>query len=451
MKKVLAIILAVCMMISAVACSKSNDLSTKTNTNTGAKVTEAVGETADATTAPEETVKLTVIGGGLAEDAFATAKEANPNDANVLRTEAVKSMYPNIEVDFQDWGWAEQLDQKQRAAILSGNAPDIVHGEAFMPTYANMDILSPLPQDIVDMVEPAFLIKNQKGEPVGVSPRGNIFLLYYNKDIMEAAGIDPETPITTWSEWKKISDQITAKGNGEVFGGGIPSHPHTGGALRATAFIRQLGADWMKDGAVTINTPEMIKALTFIREMDSNYPAGVGNNPDEGPMYTMFNDNKTLFCVVNGTWQTGDAIKKGVNYGVIALPVADGGSANNCLVGFDYYGVPKTSSNQEAAFDVLRAFVSKEVAEVSIKSDLNPVANKEVLNAPETAQIDPSLAAAIQSIKSGSLTGLVVFEKNDSQIWNVINTEVLARTTMTKDPIETIVAEAQTKVEDLLK
>ncbi len=439
MKKIVAIVLLVCLMVGAVGCSKAD--------NAG----KSTGAATDVTKAPAEDVELTVVGGGLSDAAYETAKAANPNDSNVLRTDAVKSLYPDLKVDYQDWGWAEQLDQKQRAAILSGNAPDIVHGEAFMPTYANMDILTPLPQDIIDEVEPAFLIKNAKGEPVAVSPKGNIFLLYYNKDLMKAAGIDPETPITTWDDWKKISDQITANGKGKVFGGGIPTHPTTGGALRATAFIRQLGADFIKEGVVTINTPEMIKALQFIRDMNANYPAGIGNNPDEGPLYSMFNDTQTLFSVVNGTWQTGDSKKKNVNIGVTTLPVSADGSSNNCLVGFDYYGVPKTSEHQDAAFDVIRAFLTKDVAESIVKNDITPCANKEVLNASETSAIDPSLAQAIKAIKAGNVTGLVAFEKNDSQIWNIIDTELLARTTMTEDSIETIVADAQKKVEELLK
>jgi multiple sugar transport system substrate-binding protein len=138
------------------------------------------------------------------------------------------------------------------------------------------------------MVNPNFLLKDKNGTPVGVSPLGSIFILFVNKDLVKQAGLDPDTEIKTWVDYKKISDQITANGNGKIFGGGIPSHPHAGGALRASPFIRQLGADFGDGSKVTINTPEMIKALTFIREMNRDIPKGLGNNPDEGPLYNSF-------------------------------------------------------------------------------------------------------------------------------------------------------------------
>ena len=52
---------------------------------------------------------------------------------------------------------------------------------------------------------------------------------------------------------------------------------------------------------------------------------------------------------------------------------------------------------------------------------------------------------------SGNVSGLAVFDKNDSQIWSIIDQQVLARTTMTNDDIATICAEAQAQIDPLLK
>jgi multiple sugar transport system substrate-binding protein len=317
-----------------------------------------------------------------------------------------------------------------------------------MPSYASEDILEPLPQDIVDMVNPNFILKNKQGQPVAVSRWGNIFMLFYNKDLLQQAGVDPNISIKTWDDWKKVSDQITSKGNGKIFGGGVPSHPHAGGALRAVPFIRQLGADFGGGSAATINTPEMIKALTFIREMDKNFPKGIGNNPDEGPLYSMFEKDKALAFVVNGTWQESGCVNAGMkNYSAVSLPMAEGGKVSNCLVGFDYYGVPKASKHKDEAFEVIRMMLNKDLQKLMD----NIPANKEILADPNYAKEFPSKAEAAKELLNGSFSGLVVFDKNNSQIWDVINNKVIARVTMTNDPIDKIVAEGQAEVEKLLK
>ncbi|MEK0314698.1 ABC transporter substrate-binding protein [Cohnella sp. 56] len=379
-------------------------------------------------------------------------KTENPDSLGYLTRSAIEKDHPNYKVDFQNWGWAEDLDRKQRAAILSGSVPDIVHGETFMPIYASEDILTPLPDDIVSAVNPNFLIQNKSGQPVAVSPKGNVFLLFYNKDLLQQSGIDPETvQLATWDDWKSASDKVTASGGGKSFGGGIPSHPHAGGALRLTAFIRSVGADWGGGDQVTIDTPEMAKALQFVRDMDHNYPKGIGNGTDEGPLYKMFNEDKTLGFVVNGTWQAGDAIKNNLNYGVVSLPVAPGGVVANTLVGFDYYGVTNGSKNKEQAFDIIRTMLKKDILGAASKHDITPPATTELQSDADLLAVSPILKAGIETITKGELKGLPVFNKNNAQIWDVIDTKVIARATMTGDAIDKILKEGQAEAEQLLK
>ena len=52
----------------------------------------------------------------------------------------------------------------------------------------------------------------------------------------------------------------------------------------------------------------------------------------------------------------------------------------------------------------------------------------------------------MQVIKDGTYSGLATFPKNDSSIWEIINQNVLARTTMTEDPIDVICSEAQEQI-----
>lgn len=399
-----------------------------------------------------ESVKLQVVGGDWDDASIEKLKTENPDSLGYQTRNEVTKQYPDYQVDYQNWGWAEDLDKKQRAAILSGSVPDIVHGEIFMPIYASEDILTPLPDDIVNAVNPNFLIKNKNGEPVAVSPKGNVFLLFYNKDLLNQAGIDAESvQLQTWEDWKAVSDKLTTAGAGDIFGGGIPSHPNAGGALRFTAVARSAGADWGGGDKVTIDTPENAKALQFLREMDYNFPKGIGNGTDEGPLYKMFNEDKNLGFVINGTWQTGDAKTYNLNYGVASLPVASDGISSNCLVGFDYYGVTSASKNKEAAFNIIRTMLSKNILKAASMHDVTPPATTELQQDPEVLEVSPILKVGIEEIVKGDLQGLPVFNKNNSQIWDIINTKVISRATMTQDSIDKILKDAQSEAEKQLQ
>ncbi|MBW4079882.1 extracellular solute-binding protein [Paenibacillus sp. S150] len=403
-------------------------------------------------------VKLSVVGNSWDATGMETVKtEAATNgveisDLNYLTRLAVEEQYTNYDITWNNWGWAEQLDQKQRAAFVGGNVPDVVHGETFMPSYASEDLLEPLPQDIIDMVNPNFLIKNEAGEPVAVSPKGNVFLLFYNKDLLSGAGLDPDSiKLDTWAQWQAAADQITASGGGKIFGGGIPSHPHNGGAFRVYPFLDSLGGSWGGGDTVTLDTPEMLKTMEFVREMDKNFPQGVGNGTDEAALYRMFETDKTLAFVVNGSWQASGAATNKINYGVAQLPAAEeGGKQGNVLVGFDYYAVPKVSKNKEAAFNIIRTLLSKDIAVKFATLGVNPVANKEALADPEVLDSNPILKTAIEAMTAGEIKSLPVFKTNDAQIWDIINTKIIAQTTMTKDSIADLLKQGQSDAEKYL-
>lgn len=447
MKKLVAGVVAAAMLMTMMsACSNppatSSTGASSNPTSASSKVTEKIN-----LVAPQL---------GYNDTQIATAtKLADPNATETVNyytsvRKSIEKDYPNYNVDYVDWGWGEQLDQKQRTLLSSGDAPSLVAGETFIPTYANEGILSPLPQDIVDSVNPSFLVYDANKKAVAVAYKSSTFMLFYNKDLIKKAGLDPENPPKTWSEWQKNSDAITKAGKGAYYGGGVPSFAGLGGGLRATPFFRQLSTDFGKDGKSNLSDANLKKTLQFIRDMNANLPAGVGNNSDESAMWNAFEKTQTIAYAINGSWQAFGATANKMNWGVAALPIADGGKDGNCMVGSVYLAVPKAAKNQDACFNLIREALKSDNLMHWIKNVV-PVPLNSIINDTASYASDKTLTVAMGQIKSGTYSGLATFSKNNSAIWDIIDQKVLARTTMTTDSIDKICSDGETEINGLLK
>lgn len=444
-KTILSLLLVIALSGSLTACGSASPAASST------------ASVSSAPAASTEKIDLTAPMLGYSEQQIATAKQNGGGSTSaadnyyIAVTNSIAKDYPNYNMNYVDWGWAEQLDSKQRALISSGNVPDLVAGETFIPDYANGDILSPLPKDIVDELNPSFLIYNKSQQPVAVAYTSSTFMLFYNKTLVKKAGLDPDNPPKTWDEWQQYSNAITKAGNGKFWGGGIPSFPELGGALRATPFFRQLGVDFVKDGKLNLDDPKIQQVLEFIRQMNANFPNGIANNPDEGPFANAFEKDQIIAYAVNGGWQGTACTENKMDWGVTPLPVAPGGNPNsNCMVGSIYLAVPKGAKNPEASFNLIREALKPENEMYRVYNTCAVPLNS-IINDTSLYDKDPVESTLMKQLTSGTYTGLAVWPKNGSQIWNIICQNVIARTTISNDPISKICSDATTQINALLQ
>jgi ABC-type glycerol-3-phosphate transport system substrate-binding protein len=370
--------------------------------------------------------------------------------------EQTEQKYPQYNWEWVDNGWAENLDAKQRSLIAAGMPPATVTGEAFMSDYAEAGLLQEIPASVLQGINPSFILRALNGKPYAVAYESSTFMLFYNKDLLAKAGLDPNKPPTTWDEWKEMSRIITEKGNGQYWGGGVPSFPHDGGAFRATPFFRQLGTDIGKDGKANLNDPKVQQALQFIREMNAYLPPGLGNANEEDPLWNAFEKEgqQNIAFVVDGTWREATASRV-MNMGVAPLPLPAGGVPGNCLVGTIYLGIPVGISQEvtTAVWDVIKTIVlSVEACRYTVDNGRLPSTQSVLENSTLFQRADQlSLRVGVSDLLSGTYSGLYAFPKNSSQVREIFNQQVLARTTMTNDPIAAICSQAQARMEALLK
>ena len=452
-KKWLSVLLALLMLLSLAACGKPQQAEAETPQQSEAAEPVSAEPTAAAET---ERIRLAApqIGYTAQQIADLRAAEEEPTGLALFYiavSEYIAEHYPQYDVDYLDWGWAEPLDQKQRASLVAGDPPSLVAGESFIPAYALEGILEPLPQDIVDSVNPNFLVYDEEERPVSVCYGASIFMLWYNKEMFREVGVDASEGFATWEEWKAASDAVTAQGGGEKWGGGLSLWPHVGGSLQFAPFIRQMGIDFGGGTEVNLTDPKFIETLAFAREMNRNLPAGMGTAQDTGPLYNAFEKEGKVASMVQGNWETVTLKNTDMDWGACPLPLPEGGKIGNCLVGAVYLGVPKAAENKEDCFNLIRVTLLKEHGLIMMNEAGRVPPNKEILADRSLYEEDPYMTMAVEEVEKGSFGGLPCFAKNDASIWEIINQQVLAGAMMNETPIEELCTEAQKDIELLLK
>jgi len=168
----------------------------------------------------------------------------------------------NITVDVIFQGSYADIAQKLTAAITAKTVPDIAQmGGA--PTLAESGAIVPITeflteQERADIYE-GFLDYNKfAGKLVTMPFNNSIPMLYYNKDLFAAAGLDPNKPPATWDELVKAAQALTKPGQW-----GLNTHTDTHWYL--SAMIMQNGGKILSDDGkkVVYNSPEGIEALQF--------------------------------------------------------------------------------------------------------------------------------------------------------------------------------------------
>jgi multiple sugar transport system substrate-binding protein len=177
------------------------------------------------------------------------------------------------------------------------------------------------------------------GKLYGLPFGSNCLSLYYNADMLKAAGVNPPK---TWDELKSAALKTT-KGN--VRGFGISSVQNEEGTFGFLCFLWGSG-----NTSFQINNANGIKALSLYRDLAKSgaMPKEVINWTQGDTMNQFISGN--LAMMVNGPWQvpTMRAQAKNLNWNVALLPV--GAKAASDLGGENFGVVNGPNVDQALAF-----------------------------------------------------------------------------------------------------
>jgi multiple sugar transport system substrate-binding protein len=227
----------------------------------------------------------------------------------------------NVSMNRVEW---EDYYQKVPQAVQAGRGPDlgIMHIDQ-LPTNAARGVIIPLEdvantlnlkkENFFSVVWDAGVYNNQRyGIPLDIHPLG----FYYNKGVMEKAGLDPNTPPQTKDDYMAALEQM--KGNG-IQGHWMSPFLFTGG-FTFDALLYQFGGRlYNEDGTnATFNSQAGVDALTWMVDLvkEGYSPKDLAQDDE----FTAFQNDENAF-MWNGIWILLELRPvKGIEWGVATLP-----------------------------------------------------------------------------------------------------------------------------------
>lgn len=195
----------------------------------------------------------------------------NPDEEKAMWDEIIASYneeFPDVKVNFETIPWANR-DQKILTALAANDGPDVFYAiPDQMPQYADVGMLLELDPyledyDMDDFVDTALVSTTWQDKTYGLPILQEAYTFFYNVDVIEEIGEDPENLPTTWDEFEAWAEKAKEEGIYALSYAG-------GGSMNGTLYpwVWQAGGDVItQDDEVLINSPESVEAFEFINNM----------------------------------------------------------------------------------------------------------------------------------------------------------------------------------------
>ena len=309
MKKILAALLAVCMVLSLAACG-SKDPTPPANSGTPS------GSSTPAPSGSGDKIEINVVAAQYGQ---------NTNNWWADFQDEFNAAYENINLTVEVISWND-ISTVVNTRVSNNQAPDILNIDLFAAYQAD-GLLLPAEQYVSDetyaKLYPAFLEQSVVDGTVWAIPDlASARALYYNEDILTAAGV--EVP-TTWDELKAACEAIKAY-DSSIYPWGIDMTTDEGQAAFAY-YIWNNGGDFTDaEGNWTLNSDKNVEAIEYAIDLvNSGYTNTDPANETRYALQDMLGAGKLAMMIGPNSIPT--YVSDGgysVNLGVASIPTNGG-------------------------------------------------------------------------------------------------------------------------------
>ena len=274
--------------------------------------------------------------------------------------------HPNIQVRGQAQPWATTWQQLP-SLVASGRSPDVVViNEDQITGFIARGAVSPLtPAELKTagintsrFYGPLFKTADYQGKSYGVPISSVAYVMFYNKDLMKKAGLDPNKPPRTREEFLKAAQACTVDKNGKKAGQagfdaknlntwGVSLYNNWVGSRLAYASILQNGGSLIdKDENAAFNSPQAVSAVQFLVDLVKKYNVARPNSTEEAELAAFSQGKVCMFP--SGQWYNDRFTQQKLNYGVAFVPQLGGTKQDAAWGGSSHLTLPKQRAGYDA-------------------------------------------------------------------------------------------------------
>jgi multiple sugar transport system substrate-binding protein len=310
------------------------------------------------------------------------------------------------------------LTNKTLLAAQQGSSPDVlIVDNPVVSTLADAGVLTTTEENKVDTSQVAanLLAAGRSGGKTYGTPIGaNTLALYYNKDVLKAAGVDPAS-VKDWASLTSALAKVKAAGKKGITFSAIGTEE---GSFQFLPWLWGSGAQ-----LTDLGSDKAVAAVTLWKDwLKKGYAPNSVINNTQTTSWQEFATGQYAFAE-NGTWQLANANKAGFGYGTIAIPAQAGGTAP-APTGGEFVTVPvQKDTGRYTASDKIVSCLTSGKNLLATDTTLSYIAPTAAVQGQQVAQ-DPELQVwvqAVQAAKGRTSDDLgTKYPKISEQLWGAV-------------------------------
>lgn len=300
-----------------------------------------------------------------------------------------------VNLEYVPWG---QCQEKSTTLAAAGNPPALAYmGSRTLKQLAINDLIMPMElsaEEVAAYAPPVLGTVSYDGQAWGAPVAFSTKALYWNKDLFEAAGLDPETAPTTWDEMYDMAKQV--QDNTDANGVGLAAASFDNTMHQFLNYVYSNGGAVINDaGEIVFDSENNVQALEFYGKLaEVSQPGPLAY--DRAKLRPLFSEGQVAMFI-SGPWErtlVGDT-----NWGVAPVPHGPMGESGTLLI-TDSLAVFKGSGVEEQARSLAKWLTN---AENQMAYDL-AAGNTPIYAGEATAGLiaeDPTWAPFLEIIPDG--------------------------------------------------
>ena len=274
-----------------------------------------------------------------------------------------------------------------------GTAPDVlILDNPVVSTLASAGVLADNSQTKLDTsaILPNLLAAGQlDNKTYGIPIGANTLALYYNKNVLTAAGVDA-TQVKDWASLNAALAKIKTAGKKGITISAIGTEE---GSFQFLPWFWGSGANLTK-----LDSPQAVAAFSLWADwLKNGYAPNAAIQDTQTTAWQEFATGDYGFAE-NGTWQLGNADKAGFPYGIIPIPAMNGGLAP-APTGGEFVEVPiQKDSSRYAVTEKIVACLSSADNAYTTDTALNYIGATKAVQDKQAA--NPELPVWVQAVNA---------------------------------------------------